>query len=1155
MKIAVTGNIQSGSGYFDFNYPLALARDPVNNTLGIAYRSYSANGNTAYVNIAFSTNDGQTWASQQLVSEAVSTNDYCCIDLALYNGAVYEMYYIGSSGPLELATGTETTAPSTWSIQHSYQVSGYPDVVPYYSLALDSTGTPAVVITRTNGTGSGTVPTYFWRPIANTIAQVITDLGFGQGGDGDSDNYAVRLTFFGTQPIIVYNGARNGTFSDSQQVWLAYSTTGAAGTWTVTNVPAPGGADGESIGAPFGIAAGSVDQVTVVSTISGGNGSGCGNTNATLATTTNFTTWTLCAIGGANGPEITSLYPTVRYGVNDALFVSFVEPDDGDPLPNGVYVWSQYANGPCTYSLATTTQTVGPSAGSYSFVLNAPTGCSWVAQSDTSWITLTSGATGSGTTTINFNVAANTGSTALTGTLTVAGITYTVVQNSTASCTYSLQPASATLTAAAQSGTVGLTTTSGCGWAASTTTSWLTVTSAASGSGSATIDYSATANTGAARNGSLTIAGQTFNITQSAPCTYTLSPTSATVSATAQTGFVTLTTGAACSWTAATTTSWLTVTSAASGTGPATIDYSVAANTTSSQLSGSLSIGGVTFPITQNAGTVTCTYSLQPTSATDSAAAQTGAVALTTQTGCAWTASTATSWLGITSAASGSGSTTVNYSVAANTTGVQRTGFLSIGGQTFTVTQNSTSVTCTYSLSTNSASFSAAASSSTVTVTAPSGCAWTAASSNTWLTITAGASGSGNGTVSYSVGQNTSVQQFGSLTIAGITFAVEQAAPPMLLTPVTPCRVADTRNATGPFGGPTMSGNSTRTFTIPQSACNIPATALAYSLNVTVVPPGPLTYLSIWPAGQAQPVVSTLNSFNGEVVANAAIVPAGTNGAIDVYVSNTTDVVIDINGYFVASGTAGALSFYPVTPCRVADTRNATGSLGGPFMSSGTTRAFPITSSSCGLPSTAQAYSFNVTVVPHQALNYLTIWPTGQSQPYVSTLNSPLGAIVANAAIVPAGSGGEISIFVTDNTDVIIDVNGYFAPPGTGGLSLYTLTPCRVVDTRSANGLFGSPSMTANTTRSFPIPSSSCGAPSNALAYSLNVTVVPAATLGYLTIWPTSVAQPYVSTLNSPLGQVVANAAIVPAGSAGAVSIYVTDTTDLILDINGYFGQ
>ena len=92
--------------------------------------------------------------------------------------------------------------------------------------------------------------------------------------------------------------------------------------------------------------------------------------------------------------------------------------------------------------------------------------------------------------------------------------------------------------------------------------------------------------------------------------------------------------------------------------------------------------------------------------------------------------------------------------------------------------------------------------------------------------------------------------------------------------PVTPCRIADTRKADGPFGGPSLASGATRSFAIPSSACGIPSTAAAYSLNVTVVPDGALFYLTVWPTGESQPVVSLLNSIDGRIKANAAIVPA-----------------------------------------------------------------------------------------------------------------------------------------------------------------------------------------------------------------------------------------------------------------------------------------
>lgn len=139
------------------------------------------------------------------------------------------------------------------------------------------------------------------------------------------------------------------------------------------------------------------------------------------------------------------------------------------------------------------------------------------------------------------------------------------------------------------------------------------------------------------------------------------------------------------------------------------------------------------------------------------------------------------------------------------------------------------------------------------------------------------------------------------LALASLSGAALRAQTPLNFVGVTPCRIADTRLAAGTFGGPSMAAGSTRTFPIPSSSCNIPPTALAYSLNVTVVPlAGGLGYLSIWPTGQTQPYVSTLNSETGLIAANAAIVPAGTNGSINVFVTDNTDVILDIDGYFAA---------------------------------------------------------------------------------------------------------------------------------------------------------------------------------------------------------------------------------------------------------------
>jgi hypothetical protein len=294
-------------------------------------------------------------------------------------------------------------------------------------------------------------------------------------------------------------------------------------------------------------------------------------------------------------------------------------------------------------------------------------------------------------------------------------------------------------------------------------------------------------------------------------------------------------------------------------------------------------------------------------------------------------------------------------------------------------------------------------------------------------------------------------------------------------------------------------------------------------------------------------LVATLNSFDGRIKSNAAIIPAGTNGAISVFATDTTDLILDINGYFVTEGFPG-LAFYPVTPCRVADTRNPIGPLGGPSMDAQSTRSFPILSSSCGLPSTAEAYSLNFAAIPKgPSLGFMTAWPVGQSQPTVASLNALTGTIAANAVIISSGPGGAVNVFTTDSADLVIDVNGYFAPAALGGLSFYSLTPCRVLDSRQPDG---TPPLSA--AQDVAVRGSACGVPATAQAFVLNATVVPPGPLGFITMWPQGQTRPLAATLNAIDGAITNNLAIVPTTN-GSVSVYPSNATHLVLDIFGYF--
>ena len=397
-----------------------------------------------------------------------------------------------------------------------------------------------------------------------------------------------------------------------------------------------------------------------------------------------------------------------------------------------------------------------------------------------------------------------------------------------------------------------------------------------------------------------------------------------------------------------------------------------------------------------------------------------------------------------------------------------------------------------------------------------------------------------------------------TVTKARTVTAIFNIPVALQFVPVTPCRVVDTRKNDS-FSGSTLQGGTSNSWALPSSpylsSCGvtIPPKVAAYSLNITAVPHKTLSYLTAWPTGLTQPNISTLNSYDGRVKANAAILPAGvagTNEAVSVYVTNTSDVILDIDGYFIPTASS-TLAFFPLTPCRLVDTRQQNNGQG---FNNTETFNLPQSASSGGAYGTctpfslsaAQAYSLNVTALPvNGPVDYITIWPAGGSQPVVSTLNDYTGTVVANAAVVPAGSQQQTSVFTTNQANLLIDINGYFAPVSAGGQSLYVFAPCRVLDTRGGNGAF-SGALTV------PVLGSPCEVPSAAQGYVLNATALPSPQLQYLTLWPDGESQPVVSTLNAYDGAVTSNMAIMP-NLDGSIDAWAEGTTQLILDISSYF--
>ena len=335
---------------------------------------------------------------------------------------------------------------------------------------------------------------------------------------------------------------------------------------------------------------------------------------------------------------------------------------------------------PCTYSIAPTSQALAAGGAAGTATVSSASGCAWTAASNAGWISVTSGATGSGNGTVNYAATANTTASSRSGTLTIAGQTLTVTQ---AACSYTVSPTTQNIAAGGGASTGSVSTTSGCPWTATSSAAWLSITGGGSGSGNGTVNYSVGANTTtSSRTGTLTIAGRTLTVTQVA-CGFTVSPTTKTGAPAGEAATATVSTASGCPWTATSNATWLSITTGGSGSGNGAVNYSVAANLTTSSRTGTLTIAGQTLTVTQAA----CSYTVSPTTLDINAAGVDANAAISTTSGCPWTATSNATWLSLTSGGSGSGNSTVNYSVAANTTTSSRNGTLTIAGKTVTVTQ------------------------------------------------------------------------------------------------------------------------------------------------------------------------------------------------------------------------------------------------------------------------------------------------------------------------------------------------------------------------------------------------------------------------------------------------------------------------------------
>jgi hypothetical protein len=378
--------------------------------------------------------------------------------------------------------------------------------------------------------------------------------------------------------------------------------------------------------------------------------------------------------------------------------------------------------------------------------------------------------------------------------------------------------------------------------------------------------------------------------------------------------------------------------------------------------------------------------------------------------------------------------------------------------------------------------------------------------------------------------------------------------------PVTPQRVLDTRTGVGaPVGALGPQGVLHLQVT---GAGGVPASGVsAVVLNVTVTGPTASSYLSVYPTGLARPAVSSLNFPAGWTGANNVTVPVGQNGQVDIFNNaGSTHVIADVMGFYSADNSViGAFGFggeyQPAQPLRLIDTRSSgTGPVGAGA-------SMPVAVDfGMSINPHVRALAVNITAVSSGGTGYFTAWNGVDTRPVVSTLNFTPHTVVPNMAIVPAAPcavtpecAGLPSIAVYNGssqpTHLIVDIFGVF-DDGTldGGLTFRPIHPIRITDTRSGIGAPHAlgPKATVSITYN--------QADVRTAGIAANVTAVAPSAATFITVWPTGLTRPTVSTLNATAGQVVPNAAIITIGTGEQFNVFNNSgTMNVIVDVAGVF--
>jgi hypothetical protein len=472
-------------------------------------------------------------------------------------------------------------------------------------------------------------------------------------------------------------------------------------------------------------------------------------------------------------------------------------------------------------------------------------------------------------------------------------------------------------------------------------------------------------------------------------------------------------------------------------------------------------------------------------------------------------------------------------------------------------TQTSPSVTTTGA---NRLALTIVGSASAVTATAPAGStervdqaasAGSATSSietSDFPVLAAGASGT-KPTMTFYV--TTSATATITLIPGGSTPPQPTSRPPGLATFVRPLRMLDTRpgsqTADGLFSGAgTVAAGEVVAVPIAGRA-GVRGDASAAAMNVTATEATGAGFVTVFPCGSAVPNVSTVNIAGaGQTIANDATVAIGFGGAVCLSASVATHLIVDVVGVYPRDSSYMALA----SPGRLTDTRAGGDTVDGVGsgtgqLAEGEVRAGKV-AGRAGVLGSASAATLNVTAVDAAGPGFLTVFPCGAAVPTASNLNpEAAGATIAASATVRIPASGDVCVFTSVATDLIVDVSGSFAASSTYN-SL--VAPSRLVDSRTGGGR----PLAAGATLVVQV-GGRAGVAADASAAVLALTATEASGGGFLTLYPCAQSRPTTSNLNiDRAGQTIANAATVRLDHNGQVCLYTSESTHVIVDVAGY---